>query len=261
MLIAIASLTASPGATTAAVALSAHWPEAGTRPTVVECDPYGGALALRHGLRLQPGLSDVAAALASGTCDPSKALAEGEQTLDLSGTHIPVVVTGPGGDETRSALPVLNTSGAKVLNPPASVVLADIGRLDLASVAWPVAADADLVVCVIEGTLSGVAHLKFSLEKVRLLEALGVRVALAVRQIDYSAAEVTDAFRAQGLDLTVLGPLGPAAAGATRRRLRRRSRSTDRWTALAEAVRATAESRPLALPAGESASPKQEEGS
>lgn len=258
MLIATANLTASPGATTAAVALSAHWPDADQRPMVVECDPHGGDLILRHRLGLHPGLSDAAAALTSGSISADQVLAEVVQTVEAYGASVPVVVTGPGGDETRSALPLLSASGAKALNPPEAVVIADLGRLDPASVSWPVAASADLLVCVMWGTLAGVGHVRWSLDKMRLLETLGVGVALVVREVDYTRAEVADAFRAQGLELHVLGPLGPAAAGATRRWPRRPRRTSNRWTALAVAVREAAAGGPLALPAGASTDAEEE---
>jgi hypothetical protein len=75
----------------------------------------------------------VAAALASGSNDPAEALGSGIQTIDVAGTAVPVVVASPGGGETRSALPILTGGDLKALNPPETVVIADIGRLDPAA--------------------------------------------------------------------------------------------------------------------------------
>lgn len=252
MLIAIASVNGAPGVTSAAVAISAHWSSDEAAPTVVECDPKGGDLALRYGLKLHPGLSDVAAAIASGPRDPAGALAEGVQTIHTAASPVPVVVASPGGGETRSALPVLTGPDTKALNPAGAVVVADLGRLDPAGPAWPVAVSADLVLVVVDGTLGGVGHLRFRLDQLRSLEALGTPVALAVREGDYTNRDVADAFRAQGLDLRVLGPLGPTLSSTGSGRGRRRSRSAARWVALAAAVAEAAGEGPLALTAAES---------
>jgi hypothetical protein len=200
---------------------------------------------------MHPGLSDVAAVLASGSNDPAEALSAGVQTIDAAGTAVPVVVASPGGGETRSALPILTGGDLKALNPPEKVVIADIGRLDPVGPAWPVAAGADLVLLVIEGTLGGVGHLRFRLDQVQALETFGTAVALAVREADYSSREVADALLVQGHDLRVLGPLGPDPSGTGNRRRRQRSRTPSRWQALAETVRVAAGEGPLALRARE----------
>src|SRR5262245_17389094 len=50
------------GSTTTALGLAAWRPQA-TRPVLIECDPAGGDLTLRHGLRsASPGLVDLATA-------------------------------------------------------------------------------------------------------------------------------------------------------------------------------------------------------
>lgn len=251
MLIAIASVNGAPGVTTAALALSAHWRSDEAVPTVVECDPKGGDLALRHGLKLHPGLSDVAATIASGTRDRAGVLDEGVQTIHTAGSPVPVVVASPGGGETRSALPVLTGPDTKALNPPDVVVVADLGRLDPAGPAWPVAISADLVLVIVDGTLGGVGHLRFRLDQIRSLETLGTPVVLAVREADYTSRDVADAFLAQGLDLKLIGPLGPAVSNTGSGRGHRRARRAARWVALAAAVAEAAGEGPLALTAAE----------
>lgn len=257
MLIAIASLNGAPGVTSAALAISAHWPDQEPTPIVVECDPKGGDLALRYGLKLHPGLSDVAAAIASGTRDPAGVLAEGVQTIHTA-SPVHVVVASPGGGETGSALPVLTGPDTKALNPVDAVAVADLGRLDPAGPAWPVAISADLVLIVVDGTLGGLGHLRFRLDQIHALEALGTPVALAVREDDYTSRDVADAFRAQGLDLRLLGPLGPAPTSTGHGRGHRRSRRAPRWVALAAAVSEAAGEGPLALTAAETISSGEE---
>lgn len=252
MLVAVGSLHGSPGVTTACVALAAHWPAREPRPTVVECDPAGGDLALRWRLGLHPGLSDAAAAVAGMAQPGPEALAEGVQHLSLEGgVVVPVVCAGPGGAEVRSALPLLAGPGAKVLYPPDATVIADLGRLDPGSAAWPVAAGADLVVLVVEGTLVGAAHLRFRLDEVRALAGRGVEVTIAVRKADYGIAEVADVFRAEGHELRFLGSLGPARITQAASRWRA-ARRPDVWRELARSVFTAASSaRPPAITAGE----------
>lgn len=252
MLVAVGSVKGSPGVTTACVALASRWPAGERRPTVVECDPAGGDLALRWRLGLHPGLSDVAAAVAGMAQPGPEALAEGVQGLRLeSGVVVSVVCSGPGGTEVRSALPLLAGPGAKVLNPPDGVVVADVGRLDPGSAAWSVATGADLVVLIVEGTLVGAAHVRFRLAEVRALAGMGVAVAVAVREADYGSAEVADVFRAEGHELHFIGPLGPARIAAAAPRWRS-SRRPDAWRRLAQAVfEAASATGPLAITAGE----------
>ena len=206
-LIAIASLNGSPGVTTTALALAATWPEA-PPPTVVECDPSGGDIAARWRLRSRPGLTDVAAAAAEfGASDP-EALEEGVQTIEVCGAELRVVCAAPGGAGVRSALPQVAAPGAKVLDRPGSWAIADLGRLDWGSVAWPLVATADATLLIVEGSLAGVAHLRSRIGDLRQAEALGARLAVGVAPGAYMPGEVADLLPAAEVNLEVLGGLG-----------------------------------------------------
>lgn len=206
-LIAIGSLNGSPGVTTTALALAATWPDA-PGLTVVECDPSGGDIAARWRLRSRPGLTDVAAAAAEFGSDAPEAIEEGVQTIEVCGANLRVVCAAPGGAGVRSALPTIAAPGAKVLNRPGSWAIADLGRLDWGSVAWPLVAAADATLLIVEGSLAGVAHLRSRIGDLRQAEALGARLAVAVAPGEYTPGEVADLLLAADVNLDVLGGLG-----------------------------------------------------
>jgi MinD-like ATPase involved in chromosome partitioning or flagellar assembly len=95
-LIAVASVKASPGVTTAALALAAAWPA--PRRLVIEADPSGGDLGAWLGLAPAPGLASLAAAIRH---DHSPGAAwRHAQALGASGVS---VVVAPAGAEQAAA--------------------------------------------------------------------------------------------------------------------------------------------------------------
>ncbi|UOZ03398.1 carbon monoxide dehydrogenase maturation protein [Amycolatopsis sp. WQ 127309] len=156
MLIALASVKGSPGVTAFTVALAASWPIAARR-LIVECDPAGGDLAHRFGLRPTPGLLSLAAA-ARGSAEP-EVLWNHAQPLP-GGTQI---VSGPpGSHQARAALGVLTAPGSPVYGAGREsgvAIFVDCGRLDPGSPAEPVIGHAD-VLLLLSGTHSDeLAHL------------------------------------------------------------------------------------------------------
>jgi hypothetical protein len=259
VLIAVGTLK-SRGATTTALGLAAHWnTENGEeRPVVVELDPEGGDVAAYWRVRIEHGLADVIALLASGPPDDADALAAGAVAMPVAGVAVPVVCAAPGGRGVRKALPMLTAPGAKLLDPPDGTVIADLGRLYADSPAWAVAATSDVLVCVTEGTLAAVAQANSRLEDLTGLERLGPRTGLVVVECDSTAAEVEEVVLAADLDVRVLGAAGPGslidADPPTGRAARRGHRA---WEALAESVRDLAAApRPLALTAGPAPEPE-----
>jgi len=247
------------GATTTALGLAAHWTADEERPIVVELDPEGGDIAARWLMRPDPGLADVAAAVASSPHAGSEVLAEGVRSIPVGGVAVRVVCAPPGGRAVRKTLPFLTAPGAKILDDPEGTVITDLGRLYAGSPGWPVAATADAVVCVADGTLDQFAHLRARLDELTDLARLGPRVAIAVIERDYTAAQVAEHFLAAGLNVRVLGAAGPlhaaTAAGSAGRAARRGRRA---WRQLAETVREfAAEPRPLALAAAPAQAPEQ----
>ncbi|MEU6858534.1 hypothetical protein AB0B28_06650 [Glycomyces sp. NPDC046736] len=239
-LIAVGSLKGRPGVTTAALALAVSWPTE-PLPIVVECDPSGGDIAARWRLRSRPGLTDVAAAAAEfGSGDPAT-VEEGVQTVTACGTELRVVCAVPGGAGVRSALPLIAAPGAKVLDRPGMWTIADLGRLDWGSAAWPIAAAADAMLLVVEGSLAGVAHLRSRAGDLRQAEALGARFTVAVAPGEYAADEVADLLLAADVTVRVLGILGSAKPIGPDPLTWRRRHALKPWRALAEALYEVAE--------------------
>lgn len=258
MLIAIGSVKGSPGVTTLAVALAARWPAPGC-PVVVECDPSGGSLAARFGLRTSPGLVSLTAAARQ---DPAPGLVWAH-TQPLPG-GLPVVVAPPGADYTRAALATLLDArrpavpilrGAAVR--PNAVVIADCGRLDTGSPAYAIARDADRVLLLVRPRADELSHLAAGLSMVDLW---AMRPSLVLAGDGYPGAEVT-----RELGVPVLATIPHDVAGAAaltgaagRRRGPARSQLGRTAHAIARALlephapreHAAVTERPAALPLG-----------
>jgi len=239
-LIAVGSLKGRPGVTTTALALTVCWPQE-PLPTVVECDPSGGDIAARWRLHSRPGLTDVAAAAAEFGSGDSEVLEAGVQTIAACGAELRVVCAAPGGAGVRSALPTIATPGAKILDPPSGWTVADCGRLDWGSAAWPIVAAADATLLVVEGSLAGVAHLRSRAGDLRQAEALGARLVVAVAAGEYAADEVADLLLAADVNVRVLGGLGPAKPIGPDPLTWRRRHALRRWCVLAEVLLGVAE--------------------
>ncbi len=188
MVIAVCSVKGSPGVTTLCVALAARWPAPG-RPVVVECDPSGGSLAARFGLRTAPGLVSLTAAARQ-----NRDLMLWAHTQPLP-CGLPVVVAPPGGDYARAALATLldaRRQSVSVLRSAAthsgSVVIADCGRLDAGSPAVSIAREADRVLLVVRPRADELSHLAASLSMVDLW---AMRPGLVLVGPGHPAREVT----------------------------------------------------------------------
>src|SRR6266540_7209105 len=85
------------GSTTTAVGLAVVLP-ASARAVVVECDPAGGDLTLRHGLRsASPGLVELATATRTGAVsDSGELLSRYAQAIRLGDRTVEVVVAPSG---------------------------------------------------------------------------------------------------------------------------------------------------------------------
>lgn len=236
-LLGVASLKGSPGATTTALALAACWPDA-PAPTVVECDPAGGDVAARYRMPARPGLAEVAAAAASVDDADAQALAAGCQTITVAGTQVGLVAAPPGGAGVAPALAVLAAPEMTVLRPAASWVIADLGRLDVDSPAWPLTAIADGTVIVVEGSVAAVAHLRARAADLQDAVEAGACFTIVVAPGPYRAEDVSDVFSAAGFGLHIAGPTGRAAAVATDPIGWRGRRTLRAWRKLAATIAA-----------------------
>jgi hypothetical protein len=201
-----------PGATTTALGLAAALPPS-ARPVVVECDPAGGDLAARHGLTMSPGLVELAtatrtaaAAEAAEAGEAAEALSRYAQRVRLGDRAVEVVVAPSGGAQTRVALSVLARPGHSELATADRTVIADCGRLDFSSAAWPLVGMADVVLLLARGRLDELAHLREHVDQ--LTRAAGDRlVVLLASGGVYGAEEITAGLSGDGDEIAVHGPL------------------------------------------------------
>lgn len=160
MLVAVCSLKGSPGVTTFSIALAARWPSV-ARCVLVECDPSGGDVATRFALEAAPGLVSLTAAARRRT-DPELLW---QHTQALPG-GLPVVAAPPGADPAVAAVAALAPEGngdagvlGRAARAPDTVVIADCGRVDPASVVLPIVRGADVMLLLSRAHADDLAHL------------------------------------------------------------------------------------------------------
>jgi hypothetical protein len=174
-LIALASVKASPGVTTTALALAALWPA--PRRLVIEADPSGGDLGAWLGLAPAPGLATLAAAIRHDA-SPGAAWRHAQAA---GGGGVSTVVAPAGAEQAAACLATLAAprTGTAWLDPgdqeQEAVVIADCGRLDPRSPAFAVAARAALTLLLVRPRVSELAHLA---ERLPGLLRAGLRPAL-----------------------------------------------------------------------------------
>lgn len=158
MLVAICSAKGAPGVTSTALTLAASWPR---QAALIEADPAGGDLVYRcraaSGAPLlpAPNLVTLAAAVRGGI-PGSHVLAEHVQRL-ACGVELVQGVTAPAQGRGLSSLwPTL----AQACTSSDVDVIADLGRLDRAGEALPVAEAADIVLQVAATSLESVMRLR-----------------------------------------------------------------------------------------------------
>lgn len=153
--IALGSVSGSPGTTSLVLALASVWPR---RVLVVEADPDGGRLAARCDLAARPGLTELAAATRGGSSVTPDVWRCAQTTTD----GIDVVVAHPAAETVASALragagpigQVLSALGVAVsheVDDAGVDVLLDVGRLRPSSPAIPLVERADRRI-VVTGT-------------------------------------------------------------------------------------------------------------
>jgi hypothetical protein len=188
-LVALASVKASPGVTTTALAIAAAWPA--RRRLLIEADPSGGDLGPWLGVPPVPGLTTLAAAARH---DHGQGLVWQHAQELAGGLHVVVAPVGSG----QASVCLATLAGTGVLAPftrgPA-VAVADCGRLDAASPAMAVAAQAAVTLLVVRPRVSELSHLAPRISG--LIDAglrLGVLLAPAARrppaEAVYGASEI-----------------------------------------------------------------------
>jgi hypothetical protein len=142
--VAVASVKASPGATTLSVALALTWPRSDNRRVrMVEADPDGGVVAARMGLASEPGMATFAVAARRGVTD---------ELLDSHGQDlaegVSVVAGAVSPDRMHAALAsVPGLAGVLAADGGCDSVV-DVGRLSSRSPVIDVARKAGLTLLV-----------------------------------------------------------------------------------------------------------------
>lgn len=184
--VAIGSLKASPGVTTAMLALAAVWPA--SRPLLlVEADPDGGALAARFGLSTDPGLATAAPGLRREADDV--VLNRHTQTLP-GGTPLLVGPASP--DQARASLAgcAARLGGALAASRTRDAIV-DCGRLSIGTPVAPLLTAADTLLVVARPRLDELAHLTHRLPA---LAKASRRVGLVlIGEVPYRPDEVNEA--------------------------------------------------------------------
>lgn len=149
-LICFASQKGSPGATAAALAVTASLKMAnGRRKVLLEADTTGGTLAIRYRLPVEPGLLTLAAAVRGGL-DNSEGLWRHAQELPGG---LPVIVCPDGPEQVHAAMAAGGAQLGRFLNGLRDVdVMCDVGRLSPDSPALPFVAEASAVLMVARPT-------------------------------------------------------------------------------------------------------------
>jgi hypothetical protein len=195
VIVTVASVTGSPGATTLAVGLAAAWPTEQPR-LLLEADPDGGRLAAQIGINVEPGLVELAVTARSGLLDRADfercSAPMGEWSL-LPGP--------PSAEQSASALA---GSSAFAAGMSEGVWIVDAGRLSTRSPALPLAIASRTTIVVTHGDL---AHLQLLPHRIDSLTRAGCAVAVAVVEPTHWSADEIASF--VGADVLGLLPKAP----------------------------------------------------
>lgn len=186
------SAKGAPGASTTAMLVAALWP----RPALLaDCDPAGGDIGLRlpapdgRPLDLSRGMLSLLPA-ARRSLDPRVLLEHSQQVL--GGGEVLVGMSGP--EQAAAAVaPLWSTLAGAFGALTSHDAIIDVGRLDSRSPVLPLAAEAQLAVCVVQGSLSGVfasrARLRTLLPVLVRGDGSGPRLGVLVQSGDRRDAE------------------------------------------------------------------------
>ncbi|MBI2169367.1 MAG: chromosome partitioning protein [Actinobacteria bacterium] len=231
--VALTSAKHAPGVTTAALALASAW-SVEDEVILVEADPAGGDVAARVGLGLEPGLVTLAAS--SRHAGSPLAPLDHVQPLPAGGQ---VVAGPPSPAQATTAIASLASRFVPALRANGHGIV-DCGRWSSTSTVGPVVADADLVLLMLEPTVSGVEHARIRLDELAASSRLCALLLAGERP--YLPDEVAAVLGVLVAGALPADPRGVAAvhggpAGVARRtRLVRSARSVvDRVTALVAA--------------------------
>jgi hypothetical protein len=172
--VVFASVAGAPGVSTLTVGVAASWPDPQRRRILIEADPDGGRLGAHLGIGTEPGLMALTVAarlralLAADVVDHGAAVV-GEWWL---------VPAPPSAEHAHAALAQGAPALARAIGGEQDWLwLVDAGRLSTRSPTMPLAAAADLVVLVSDGSL---AALQLLPTRVDALVGAGCPVAIVL---------------------------------------------------------------------------------
>jgi len=187
-IVAVGSVTGSPGSTRLLLGLAAVWPDTDRHRVVVEADPDGGRLGAELGVGVEPGLMALALAARNAGLTAVELVQRGAASVgDWS-----VVAAPPSAEQTTSALVHAAGTLAAVMaaDPDGPVWLVDAGRLSARSPALPFARAADHVVIVTAGSFPALQLVPHRVDALRAADC--VVSVVVVEPTSWSAAEVAD---------------------------------------------------------------------
>jgi MinD-like ATPase involved in chromosome partitioning or flagellar assembly len=184
--VAFASVAGAPGVSTLCVGVAASWPDPQRRRIVLEADPDGGRLGAQLGIGTEPGMMALTVAARSGSLDASDVIANGAAVGEWW-----VVPAPPSAEHAHAALAQGTPALARaVAGEQEWLWLVDAGRLSTRSPAMPLAAAADVVVLVTDGSL---AALQLLPTRVDALVGAGCPVAVVLSgDSDWPESEIGD---------------------------------------------------------------------
>lgn len=189
--VAVFSVKGAPGTTTTAMLLSSLWP----RPALlVDADPAGGDVGLRlpaedgRPIDLNRGLLTLLPG-ARRAMPPESVLEHAQRVLGGG-----EVIAGLGGPEQATAAGAVWGSLADLFaGLPDRDVFLDLGRLDVRSPVLPLAVRADIAICLVQASLSGVyaarARLRTLVPALRGKDGAGPRLGVIVQSASERDAE------------------------------------------------------------------------
>lgn len=162
--IAVGSVTGSPGATSFVLGLAAAWPDDARQRIVIEADPDGGRLGAELGVGVEPGLMALALAVRTAVITGAELVERG--AAPVGDWH--VVPAPASSEQTHSALVHAAAPLSRVMaDDDGPVWLVDAGRLSARSPALPFAQAATHTVIVSGGSFPMLQLLPHRVEALR----------------------------------------------------------------------------------------------
>ncbi|MCY4423170.1 MAG: hypothetical protein OXC06_08880 [Acidimicrobiaceae bacterium] len=157
-MLTVYSTQGSPGASTTAMHLAAHWASSGREVLLIETDPAGGSLSHNLGIQFTPGSASF---VASGLTVQSNHLIDHAQDVLFESLHVMPAPASPTGARGIFEIFAAFAGDLRTISENEMAVIIDGGRIsaDTAASALTTEAAGVVVVCRDNSQLSSVGHL------------------------------------------------------------------------------------------------------